>query len=223
MPPRNTNTETVFLETRTPFKLASFNVRTIMQIGQQIGLATSLGSLDIDVCSLSETRIQDSSEVVQNRSTSVASKGLFYVRLSGNPVASSSGLAGIGVALSARAEAALIDWVSTKSRLCAVRIERFIKVSRNRCEKQCLFVISAYGPTDCSPDAIKDEFYHQLTVLLQKVRSTDILVLAGDLNAQVGRLDTGESHLGGQWGLVGRRTDNGDRLLQLHRPQPVSG
>ncbi|VDP88417.1 unnamed protein product, partial [Schistosoma mattheei] len=73
-----------------------------MQVGQQMGLAMSLESLNIDVCCLTKTRIQDSSEVLQIRSTSVTSKSLFYVSLSGDPVASSSGLAGVGVALSAR-------------------------------------------------------------------------------------------------------------------------
>ncbi|CAH8447460.1 unnamed protein product [Schistosoma margrebowiei] len=175
----------------------------------------SLESLHIDFCRLSETRIQNSGEVLQIRSTSVTSKSLSYMSLSGDPVASLSGFAGVGVALSARAEAALIDWIPINSRLCAVRLESSIKVRRNRREKRCLFVISAYAPTDCSPDAIKDEFYHQLSVLLQKVRLTDIVVLTGDLNAQVGRLGTEESRLGGRWGLVGHRSDNGDRLLQL--------
>ncbi|CAH8519273.1 unnamed protein product [Schistosoma haematobium] len=215
MLPPNTNTEAVFLKPRAPFKLAAFNVRTLMQVGQQIGLAMSLESLHIDVCCLSEAHIQDSGEVLQIRSPSVTSKSLFYVRLSGDPVASSSDLAGVGVALSDRAEAALIDWIPINSRSCAVRLESSIKVRRNRREKRCLLVISAHAPTDCSPDAIKNEFYHQLAVLLQKVRSTDIVVLARDLNAQVGRLGTEESRLGGRWGLVGRRSDNGDRLLQL--------
>ncbi|VDO83233.1 unnamed protein product, partial [Schistosoma curassoni] len=111
MLPPNTNTEAVFLKPRATFKLAAFNARTLMQVGQQIGLAVSLESLHIDVCCLSETRIQDSGEVLQIRFLSVASKSLFYVRLSGDPVASSAGLAGVGVALSARAEAELIDWI----------------------------------------------------------------------------------------------------------------
>ncbi|VDO98181.1 unnamed protein product, partial [Schistosoma mattheei] len=68
-----------------------------MQIGQQIWLEMFLVSLNIDTCCLSETRIQDSGEVLQIRSPSVASKILFYMRLSGDPVASSSGLAGVGV------------------------------------------------------------------------------------------------------------------------------
>ncbi|CAH8479251.1 unnamed protein product [Schistosoma margrebowiei] len=85
MLPPNTRTEAVFLKPRAPFKLAAFNVRTLVQVGQQIGLAMSLESLNIDVCCLSETRIQDSDEVLQIRSPSVTSKTLFYVRLSGDP------------------------------------------------------------------------------------------------------------------------------------------
>ncbi|VDP49028.1 unnamed protein product, partial [Schistosoma margrebowiei] len=111
------STEAAFLKPRAPFKLAAFNVCTLMQVGQQLGLAMSLESLRIDVCCLSETPIQDSGEVLQIRSTSVTSKSFFYVRLSVDPVASSSGLAGVGVALSARAEAALIDWIPINSRL----------------------------------------------------------------------------------------------------------
>ncbi|CAH8651686.1 unnamed protein product [Schistosoma intercalatum] len=205
MLPPNTRTEADFLKPRASFKLAAFNVLTLMQDGQQIGLTMSLENFNIGVCCLSETSIQDSGEVLQICSPYVASKSLFYVRLSGDLVASSSGLTGVGVALNARAEAALIDWIPINSRLCAVRLESSIKVRKNRCEKRCLFVISAYAPTDSSPDAIKDEFYHQLSVLLQKVRSTDVVVLAGDLNAQVGRLGTEESRLGGRWEIVGRR------------------
>ncbi|CAI2732650.1 unnamed protein product [Schistosoma spindalis] len=122
MLPPNTNTETAFLKPRAPSKLASFNVRTLMQVGQQIGLAMSLESLNIDVCCLSETHIQDSGEVLQIHSPSVSSEGLFYVRLSRDFVASSSGLSGVGVALSARAEAALIDWIQLT--VCYVMLDQ---------------------------------------------------------------------------------------------------
>ncbi|CAH8671779.1 unnamed protein product [Schistosoma haematobium] len=128
MIPPNTITEAVFLRPRARSKLAAFNVRTLMQVRQQIGLAMSLESLNIEVCCLSQTRIQDSGEVLQIRSPSVACKSLFYVRLSGDAMASSSGLADIGVALTARAEAALIDWIPINSRLRAVRLESSIKV-----------------------------------------------------------------------------------------------
>lgn len=88
-----TNTETLFLKPRTPFKLSSFKARTLRQIGQQIGLTISLESHNIDVCYLSETCIQDLSEVIEICSPSVASKILFRVHLSEDPVASSAGFA----------------------------------------------------------------------------------------------------------------------------------
>jgi hypothetical protein len=54
-----------FLRPRVPFKLATFNVRTLARIGQQAALARTLETLAIDICCLQETRIQDSSSVIQ--------------------------------------------------------------------------------------------------------------------------------------------------------------
>ena len=41
------------------------------------------------------------------------------------------------------------------------------------------------------------------------------MIVAGDMNAQVGRLHLFESHLGGHFSVDAQRTDNEDRLLQL--------
>ncbi|KER23581.1 hypothetical protein T265_14617, partial [Opisthorchis viverrini] len=70
-------------------------------------------------------------------------------------------------------------------------------------------------PKDGISDAEKDTFYRELSGPIRQAKSTDIVILAGDLNAQVGRLSSSESHLGGRFGVDARRTDNGDRLLQL--------
>ncbi|CAH8547777.1 unnamed protein product [Schistosoma mattheei] len=93
MPPPTTNTGPAFRKPRIPFKLASFKVPTLTQTGQHIGFAMTLEDLNIDICCLSETRIQDSSEVLQIRSPSVTSKSLFFARLYTDTVASSSGAA----------------------------------------------------------------------------------------------------------------------------------
>lgn len=110
-----------------------FNVHTLMRIEQQTDLAMSLQSLNIDVCCLFETRIQ---KVPQNRPPSVESESLFCVRLTGDPVASWSGLAGgrVGIALSARVEVVITDWISITSRA----LEGFTKVRQNRCENNFL-------------------------------------------------------------------------------------
>ncbi|KER27161.1 hypothetical protein T265_13857, partial [Opisthorchis viverrini] len=77
------------------------------------------------------------------------------------------------------------------------------------------YLMSAYSPTDCSSEVEKDTFYRELSGLIRQAKCTDIVILAGDMNAQVGRMGSLESHSGGRFGVDARRTDNGDRLLQL--------
>ena len=139
----------------------------------------------------------------------------FTLRVSGDCAAANRGMYGVGIALSPRAESALLDWIPVNSRLCAVRLNGITKVNAHRRSRRCLFVISAYAPTDVASDAEKDSFYSELTRLVRCARSTDIVILAGDLNAQVGRLTSAETHLGGRFGVNAQRTDNGDRLLHF--------
>ncbi|CAH8492285.1 unnamed protein product [Dicrocoelium dendriticum] len=202
------------LQPGTQFKLAAFNVRTLLQIGQQAGVARTLETLGIDICCLTETRLQDSNSVYQLVSP-LHPRTRFHLRLSGDAESAASGQAGVGIALSARAETALIDWIPINSRLCAMRLHGSCKVSRCRVEKRALFVISAYAPTDCSSDIVKDQFYQNLHELLLRAPKTDIIVLAGDFNARVGRLLPCERHLGGPHGYDDVRSDNGERLLSL--------
>ena len=54
-----------------------------------------------------------------------------------------------------------------------------------------------------------------LSQVLSTVTNTDIVVLAGDMNAKVGRLSQSERYLGGHFGVDSCRTDNGERFLQL--------
>ncbi|CAH8632296.1 unnamed protein product [Dicrocoelium dendriticum] len=168
------------------FRLACFNVRTLLQIGQQAALSRTLETLSIDICCLSETRLQDSSSVLNLRSPSDDTSSTFSLRPSGDDAASSTGQVGVGIALSPRAEAALVDWIPIRRQMCAVRLAGSFKTSKSRGTNRCLFVIFAYAPTNCSDDSVKDDFYRQLNELLRHRRSTDTVVLAGDLNAQVG-------------------------------------
>ena len=201
------------LKPRCVLKLAAFNVRTLLQPGQQAALARTIDSLSIDICCVSETRIQDPSNITMLTAPDLSRK--FFLRTSGDAEARAAGKYGVGIVLNNRAQAALLDWIPVSSRLCAVRLQGSIKVNKKNSRKRCLFVISAYAPTNCSSDSSKDEFYDQLFTSIQSAKSSDIVVLAGDLNAQVGKLSSTESFLGGSFALPAQRTDNGDRLLQL--------
>ena len=46
-------------------------------------------------------------------------------------------------------------------------------------------------------------------------KPSDIVIVAGDYNAQLGKLTTHELDLGGRFALGSQRTDNGDRLVHF--------
>ena len=58
------NSTTIF-KPRCPTYLAAFNVRTLKQAGQQAALPLTPDSIGVDVCCVSETRIQDSSVITE--------------------------------------------------------------------------------------------------------------------------------------------------------------
>ncbi|CAH8459422.1 unnamed protein product [Dicrocoelium dendriticum] len=95
--------------------------------------------------------------------------------------------------------------------MCAVRLAGSFKAAKPHGTNRSLFVIPANGPTNSSDDSVKYDFYRQLNELLRHRRSSDIVVLAGDLN-EVGKLSTDELHRGGQHG-VGSRNGNSERLI----------
>ncbi|CAH8518282.1 unnamed protein product, partial [Dicrocoelium dendriticum] len=198
---------------RSYFRLACLNLPTMLQIGQQTALAQTLEALSIDICCLLETRLQDSSSVLILQSPSGDTSNSFSLRPSGNDAASSTGQAGVGIALSPRAGATLLDWIPLSSRLCAVRLAGSFKSSKARVTNRYLFVIATYAPTKSSDDSVQYDFYRQLNELFSH-KSSHTVVQAGDLNAQFGKLSTDELHLGGQHG-IGSRIDNGERLLRL--------
>lgn len=205
---------TTLLRPRNPFKLGTFNVRTLQRIGQQASLARTLESLGVDICCLQETRLPDPS-CVTHLVSPADDKKVFYLRLSNDPELSTSGQAGVGIALSGRAEQALLEWIPVNNRICAIRLNGSCRVSGSKDVYRCLYIVCAYAPTDCSSDDDKDDFYSKLDTLLRRAPKSDIVILAGDLNAKVGRLTATESHLGGAFGIESLRSDNGDRLLNL--------
>ncbi|GAA53774.1 ATP-binding cassette transporter, partial [Clonorchis sinensis] len=81
------NTSKSVFKPRKPVYLATFNVRSLKQAGQQVALARTLDSLRIDVCCLSETRTQDASTVIELTAPSLSSR--FRLRTSGDAEAAS--------------------------------------------------------------------------------------------------------------------------------------
>ena len=77
-------------------------------------------------------------------------------------------------------------------------------------------VCSSYLPAhiDDSSDEDKDDFYRELSMLIHSAKSSNILILAGDMNAQIDRLHSDEAHFGGCFSVDTQRTENGQRYLE---------
>ena len=99
--------------------------------------------------------------------------------MSGDPATIARGIYGVEIDPSPRAERALLNWIPVNSHLCAVRLNGSNKVKAKRYDKRCLFVISAYFPTDAASDDEKDTFYRTLSGLVRSARRSDIVILAG--------------------------------------------
>ena len=93
---------------------------------------------------LLETRIQDLTSLLHLRSPRCPAGAKFTLRVSGDPASSSRGYIGVGIALSTRAEKALLEW--------NVRLDSSIGLNKQRNAKRHLFVGLAYAPMDCSTE-----------------------------------------------------------------------
>lgn len=117
--------------------------------------------------------------------------------MSGDSALSSLGQAGVEIAPSMRAKRVPLDWTPVESHLSAILLEGCSVCAINRrLERRCLFVVSVYAPTECSPPEVKDQFYWKLSRLSRSVRSTDAMIVADDFNAQQGYLTKTERHIG---------------------------
>ena len=114
------------------FDLSAFNVLTLQQIVQRSCLARLLETLHVDICYVSETRIQDPALLMHLRPPRCSADSGFTLRVSGDSVSGSRGYAGVWVALSTRVEKVLLEWIPKNSRLCNVRLDTSVRVNKQR-------------------------------------------------------------------------------------------
>lgn len=86
----------------------------------------------------------------------------FHLYLSEDRKSAAVGLNVVGVALSERADDALLDWITIDRRVWVVGLKGSWEVNSGRSDRRNLLIVSAYAPTGCSSGAMKDTFYQKL-------------------------------------------------------------
>ena len=112
-----------------------------------------------------------------------------------------------------------LNWEAISSRVVTARLKAMGRGQRRpggarTMRNSFISVISAYAPTARAPPGIKSKFMEELQDVLDKVPSSDLLLLLGDFNARVGCSDTNGRGIRGRYG-IGAGNKAGDRLLEF--------
>ena len=113
--------------------------------------------------------------------------------------------AGVGILLSLKAKAALISHECISDRVMSARLS--LKGPGS------LVLVAAYAPTSTATNEVIDTFYEQLEGVIQRVKPSDTLVFAGDLNAKLGANRIDPLVIGPH--SIGTINDRGLRLLDF--------
>ena len=112
---------------------------------------------------------------------------------------------GVGIVLHPTLTLLVKEVIRVSDRLMAVRIQM---------KEGPVFVISGYAPQQGCEDEKKTGFLNSLEDLLDKAEENDLVFLASDLNAHVGKDRRGYEEVLGAHG-VGDRNEEGEALLDF--------
>ena len=184
--------------------LATWNVRTLLDLKvaerpqrQTALVSRELDRYNIDIAALQETRLEGQSSLQENNYT------FFWI-------GKEPGIrreAGVGLAIANKLVKRLPMLVTGIS-------ERLITLRISIGKSRYATIISDYAPTMTNPDQTKEEFYELLGQTLQKIPTTDKVIILGDFNAKVGDDFTSWPIALGQFGRD-KSNSNGEQLLSI--------
>ncbi|XP_053332008.1 craniofacial development protein 2-like [Clarias gariepinus] len=180
------------LTAKTKTRLATWNDRTLFQTGKLAQLANEFDRCRLDILCVSEARLAGSEKVTIDSKTFVYSgHATDHVR-------------GVAIMLSRQAASSLLGWCPVSDRIVSARLQGL---------HAKLTFIQAYAPTEDTADADKVSFYDDLTTELRRTPRHDLVILAGDFNAQIGPERQTFEHVIGPHGSAAATKDNGMRLM----------
>ena len=147
------------LNLRSSMRCAPWNVLTLNNNAALPLLSKELNKLNISLAGLQETRLCDSGETLCD-----GFRYLWSGRTDGKHYA------GVGLAMNTKVKKALTSWKAISPRLLSAR---FLHQSGH------LTVIVCYAPTETSDDASKDQFYDDLSVVVNHTSRHDVTISNG--------------------------------------------
>lgn len=188
-------TTTIGMKKRT--KIGFWNVRTLRDDSRLAQAEDNLLRYNLLFLGLTEVRRNGFGEVQAPQGCTL----LF----SGKEDENDTSEYGVGFLLSKEAKKSLIDWRPISERLAVARFNsRARKIS----------VIICYAPTNVADTQAKEDFYSLLTKSLSEIKTQDIVILLGDLNARIGSDNKNFEKCMGSHGL-GVKNENGQMFVEM--------
>ena len=107
---------------------------------------------------------------------------------------------GVAIMMSPAAANALMEWQPVSSRIMTARFNS---------KGMKMTIIQCYAPTNDSDEETKETFYDALQTVVDELPKTDIKLLLGDMNAKIGKDNTGKELIMGTQAL-GDMNENGE-------------
>lgn len=175
-------------------KLATWNVRTMLQPGKMMEVANETLKYNIDVVALQEIRFKDCGKI---------DKKDFSLYYSGSN--DRAGQLCTGFIIKKKVKNCILGFEPISDRICKIRIKG---------KFQNITIISAHAPTEEKDDNEKDLFFDQLEKLCEEVQRYDMLVVCGDFNAKIGK-ESFVSEVAGKFTIHDTTSNNGKRLCNF--------
>ena len=175
-PNNNNDNNSKLLKCKRNIRISTFNVRTLGSLKQMSELIAAAEKLDICIICVQEHRIyHEEMEVKYHK----LSKGWTFISVSAWKNSINSTIGGVGMLLSPHAMSSLnsIEKINPRT------------IIANFNGNPCATIISCYSPTNVSDEEKVIEFYHELAALTRAIPKHNVLIIGGDMNAQLGKSD----------------------------------
>ena len=175
---------------RQPLRIGTWNVRSLYATGKLDNAIKEAKDMNIDILGLSEIRWTGSGKIQKEQHTILYSGGDNHTR-------------GVGIIINRNINKAVLGYWPVSDRIIMMKIQG---------KPFNIAIVRVYAPTSASTDDEIEEFYNLLESTLDQVKSNEVLVVMGDLNANVGQERNG--NIVGPCG-VGEKNERGEELIEF--------
>ena len=161
------------LKCKQTLQIATFNVRTLNRIGQLPELIASAEEHKIDIICIQEHRYTHSEDIKYHET----GNGWSLATVSAWKNSVNAAVGGVGLLIGPRALKMLNSVEKIQPRMMAATFNGNPRAT----------IISCYSPTNVSEENELVAFYDELSSLVRSIPKHNMLVIGGDMNAQIGK------------------------------------